>query len=65
LAEAAEYLVNVVKNLKITNFLGEDVRKVSLICGAVKRLMNLKDATGQLALPKDLPEKLLDVFQTS
>jgi hypothetical protein len=36
-----------------------------LIRGAVKRLTNLKDATGQSALPKDLADKLLDVFQTS
>jgi hypothetical protein len=65
-AEAAEYLVNVVKNLKITNFPGENILKVvSLIRGAVKRLTNLKDATGQSALPKDLADKLLDVFQTS
>jgi hypothetical protein len=64
--EAAEYLVNVVKNLKITNFDGENILKVvSLIRGAVKRLTNLKDATGQNALPKDLPNHLLDVFQTS
>jgi hypothetical protein len=63
--EAAEYLVNVVKNLKITNFDGENILKVvSLIRGAVKRLTNLKDATGQTALPKDLPNHLLDVFQT-
>jgi hypothetical protein len=65
-AEAAEYLVNVVKNLKISNFDGENILKVvSLIRGAVKRLTNLKDATGQSALPKDLADHLLDVFQTS
>jgi hypothetical protein len=63
LAEAAEYLVNIVKNLKITNFPGENILKaVSLIHGTVKRLANLKDTTGQLALPKDLADKLLDVF---
>jgi hypothetical protein len=65
-AEAAEYLVNVVKHLKISNFDGENILKVvSLIRGAVKRLTNLKDATGQSALPKDLATHLLDVFQTS
>jgi hypothetical protein len=65
-AEAAEYLVNVVKNLKISNFDGENVLKVvSLIRGAVKRLTNLKDARGQSALPTDLADHLLDVFQTS
>jgi hypothetical protein len=64
-AEAAEYLVNVVKHLKISNFDGENILKVvSLIRGAVKRLTNLKDATGQSALPKDLANHLLDVFQT-
>jgi hypothetical protein len=64
-AEAAEYLVNVVKNLKISNFDGENVLKVvSLIRGAVKRLTNLKDARGQSALPTDLADHLLDVFQT-
>jgi hypothetical protein len=66
LAEAADYLVNVVKNLKISNFDGENVLKVvSLIRGAVKRLTNLKDARGQSALPTDLADHLLDVFQTS
>jgi hypothetical protein len=65
-AEAADYLVNVVKNLKISNFDGENVLKVvSLIRGAVKRLTNLKDARGQSALPTDLADHLLDVFQTS
>jgi hypothetical protein len=65
-AEAAEYLVNVVKNLKILSFDGENVLKVvSLIRGAVKRLTNLKDARGQSALPTDLADHLLDVFQTS
>jgi hypothetical protein len=65
-AEAAEYLVNVVKNLKISSFDGENILKVvSLIRGAVKGLSNLKDATGQSALPKDLANHLLDVFQTS
>jgi hypothetical protein len=65
-AEAAEYLINVVKNLKISNFDGENILKVvSLIRGAVKRLTNLKDATGQSALPKDMANHLLDVVQTS
>jgi hypothetical protein len=65
-AEAAEYLVNVVKHLKISNFDGENILNVvSLIRGAVKCLTSLKDATGQSALPKDLANHLLDVFQTS
>jgi hypothetical protein len=65
-AKAAEYLVNVVKNLKILSFNGENVLKVaSLIRGAVKRLTNLKDARGQSALLTNLANHLLDVFQTS
>jgi hypothetical protein len=55
-----------VKNLKISNFAGEnDLKVVSLIRGAIKRLTNLKDARGQSALPTVLANHLLDVFQTA
>jgi hypothetical protein len=55
-----------VKNLKITSFPSENILKVvSLIHGVVKHLTNLKDATRQSVLSKDLADKILDVFQTS
>jgi hypothetical protein len=55
-----------VKSLKLTNFDGENVEKVvSLIRGAVNCLENLKTRTGKGALPSDMPEHLIKVFQTS
>lgn len=64
--EAAKYLISVVKNLKITNYDGENVDKVvSLIRGAYNRLTNLRSNTKQSLLPDDFPEMILKVFQTS
>jgi hypothetical protein len=55
-----------VKSLKLTNFDGENVEKVvSLICGAVNRLENLKTRTGKGSIPSDMPEHLIKVIQTS
>ena len=64
--EAAAYLVNVVVNLKITDFSGENVEKVvSLIRGAINRLENLRTKTGKSAIPEDFAESILKVFKTS
>jgi hypothetical protein len=64
--ESAEYLVSMVKNMKLTSIDGENVEKaVSLVRGAVKRLENLKIYGGKSALPLDMAEHLLKVFQTS
>jgi hypothetical protein len=64
--DTATYLINVIKNLKITDFDGEDINKVvSLIRGAVSRLGNLKMKSGLRALPEDFAEILLKVFKTS
>jgi Zinc knuckle len=57
---AVQYLINSVKNLKISNFEGENVsRVVSLIRGANKRLRNVT------TLPDEFPKWVLLVFQTS
>lgn len=57
---AVQYLLNSVKNMKITNFEGENVSRVSsLIRGAYKRL-KLVSSTHE-----DLPKWVLQVFQTS
>jgi Zinc knuckle len=57
---AVQYLINSVKNLKISNFEGENVsRVVSLIRGANKRLRNVT------TLPEEFPKWVLLVFQTS
>jgi Zinc knuckle len=57
---AVQYLINSVKNLKISSFEGEDVRKVvSLIRGVHRRL---KAVT---TLPEEFPKWLLQILQTS
>jgi Zinc knuckle len=57
---AVQYLINSVKNLKISNFEGENVsRVVSLIRGANKRLKNVT------TLPEEFPKWVLLVLQTS
>jgi Zinc knuckle len=57
---AVQYLLNSVKNLKISSFEGENVgRVVSLIRGAHKRLKNVT------TLPEEFPKWVLLVFQTS
>jgi hypothetical protein len=64
--DAATYLISVVKNLKITDYDGENVDNVvSLVRGAHKRLLNLKSRTQKSLLPDDFAETLLQVFQTS
>ena len=64
--EAAEYLVTMVKNLKISNIDGENVSEMnSKIRGAINRLKNLKDENGKSHLPDDMPTTLLEVYQTS
>jgi hypothetical protein len=58
--EAAISLQKRVKDFKITNIPGEDVRKVvSLLCGAVNRLTYINK------IPEDLVKTLLGVMQTS
>jgi hypothetical protein len=57
---AVQYLINSVKNTKITNFQGENMSKVvSLIRGAHKRLKNIT------RLPVEFPQWVLQVLQTS
>jgi Zinc knuckle len=57
---AVQYLINSVKNLKISGFEGENVsRVVSLIRGAHKRLRNVT------TLPEEFPKWVLLVLQTS
>jgi hypothetical protein len=57
---AVQYLINSVKNLKISSFEGENVsRVVSLIRGANKRLKNVT------TLPEEFPKWVLMVLQTS
>jgi Zinc knuckle len=57
---AVQYLINSVKNLKISNFEGENVsRVVSLIRGANKRRRNVT------ILPEEFPKWVLMVLQTS
>jgi hypothetical protein len=64
--EAAAYLVNVVINLKITDFDGENVDKViSLIRGAINRLENLRTKSGKTAIPDDFTDSIIKVFKTS
>ena len=65
--EATQYLLGVLKNLKISTFKGEDVTVVvSLIRGAVERLSNIRNPiTNTNAVPDDLVKTLLTVFQTS
>lgn len=65
-ADAAMCLINVVKNLKITDYDGKDVTKVvSLMRSMVCCLSNLTDENGKSALPEDFADTLLDVFKTS
>jgi hypothetical protein len=64
--DAAAYLISVVKNLKITDYDGENVNTVvGLIRGAHNRLLNLKSKTQKSLLPEDFAETLLQIFQTS
>ena len=65
--DATQYLLDTLKNLKISNFKGEDVTTVvSLIRGAVSRLKNIRNPhTHTHAVPEDLAKTLLGVFQTS
>ncbi len=64
--EATTYLVTTVKNINIQTYEGENINKVvSHIRGAVSRLSNMKTKSGKSALPDDLVESLLKVFQTS
>lgn len=64
--DAATYLISVVKNLKITDYDGENVNTVvGLIRGAHNRLLNLKSKTQKSLLPEDFAETLLQIFQTS
>jgi hypothetical protein len=57
---AVQYLITSVKNLKISNFEGENVsRVVSLIRGANKRPKNVT------TLPEEFPRWVLAIFQTS
>lgn len=59
---AVQYLVNSIKNLKLTNYEGENVSRVaSLIRGAHKRLKGV----GQNKVPEDFPKWVLAIFQTS
>jgi Zinc knuckle len=59
---AVQYLINNVKNMKITNYEGENVsRVVSLIRGAYKRLKGV----GLNKLPDEFPKWIVEVFQTS
>lgn len=57
---AVQYLINSVKNLKISNFEGENVSKVvSLVRGAYKRLKSITK------LPEEFPQWVLQLMQTS
>jgi hypothetical protein len=57
---AVQYLTNSIKNMKITNFEGEDVnRATSLIRGAHKRLKMISK------VPEEYPQWVLQVFQTT
>jgi hypothetical protein len=57
---AVQYLINSVKNLKISSFEGENVRRVfSLICGAPKRLKSVT------TLAEEFPRWVLLALQSS
>jgi hypothetical protein len=57
---AVQYVTNSIKNMKITNFEGEDVnRAISFIRGAHKRLIMISK------VPEEYPQWVLQVFQTS
>ena len=65
-SEAAKYLISTVKDIKISNYDGENVEQVvSLIRGATSRLENLLDDKGKTAIPEDFVDDLIDILQTT
>ena len=64
--EASQYLVKTVKNIKLTDYPGENVSKVvSLIRGATNRLKNLEDEDGKSEMAPDFPSDIIKIFRTS
>ena len=64
--EAAQYLVKTVKNVKLTDYPGENVSKVvSLIRGATNRLKNLENKDGKSEMPPDFPSDIIKIFRAS
>ena len=64
--EAAKYLIKVVRNIKVTDYDGENIETVvSLIRGAVNRLDNLRDQHNNSSIPKDFIEDIVAIFQTT
>ena len=65
-SETAKYLVNVVNTLKIMDYNVENAGiVVSLIRGAVSRLSNLVDSSGQSAFPGEFSDYFLGIFKTT
>ena len=65
-SKAAKYLVQKVKDIKITNYAGENVSSVvSLIRGATNRLSNLEDKHGKTEIPEDFVNDIIKIFTTS
>ena len=65
-AETSKYLVNVIKNLKITDYYDNNVEIIiTLIYGVVSCLRNLVYANSKSASPDDFADYLLDVFKTT
>ena len=64
--EAAQYLIKTVRNIKLTNYEGENVSKVvSQIRGATNRLKNLEDENGNSEMPPDFASDIIKIFRTS
>ena len=64
--EALQYLVTTVKNIKLTDYPGENVSKVvSLIRGATNRLKNLENEDGKSEMPQDFTSDIIKILRTS
>jgi hypothetical protein len=64
---ATRYFLNLLRDLKVSAFDGENIDQVvSMVRAAVQRLKNLKDPrTLKNAIPENLQQTLLDIFQTT